>query len=165
MPPGKGVAASAAGAPAFQHFLKTELLPAIETNYRTALDRRILFGQSRGGSFVLYSAFTDPDLFWARIASSPALPPTREFFHGKPSVGKRKDLRLFVAEGPGDLPRLRADTVPWLEEWKTRADKPWTLTPISISGGTHSANSVDAYRAAMRQLFGWHDPAFDGSQH
>lgn len=57
------------GASAFHAFLETELLPEIDRRYRTDPDRRVLFGQSRAGYMVLYSAFTDPDLFWGRIAS------------------------------------------------------------------------------------------------
>lgn len=56
--PADGMKPEYAGAPAFQRFLKTELIPAIERRYRVDSDRRVLFGQSRGGSFVLYSAFT-----------------------------------------------------------------------------------------------------------
>ena len=91
----------------------------------------------------------------ARIASNPALPPTRDYFYGRPATAKRGDLRLFVAEGSGDLPRLRAETVPWLASWKNLPDAPWKLTPLEIRDGTHSANSPDAYRAAMRELIGW----------
>ena len=155
MPPSPDLPAGKSGAPAFQSFLRDELLPTVETRYRADPSRRVLFGQSRGGSFVLYSAFADPDLFWGRIASSPALPPTRDFFYGEPAAATRRDLELFVAEGPGDLPGLRAETVPWLAAWKARLAKPWRLTEISIADGTHSANTPDAYRSAMRKLLGW----------
>ena len=155
MPPSPDLAAGKSGAAAFERFLGSELLPMVEARYRADPMHRVLFGQSRGGSFVLYSAFAEPDLFWGRIASSPALPPTRDFFYGEPAAATRRDLRLFVAEGPGDLPRLRAETVPWLAAWKARPNKPWQLTEIAIPGGTHSANSPDAYRLAMRQLLGW----------
>ncbi len=155
MPPSPDLAPGKSGAAAFERFLGSELLPAVEARYRTDASRRVLFGQSRGGSFVLYSAFADPDLFWGRIASSPALPPTRNFFYGEPAAAKRHDLRLLVAEGPGDLPQLRAETVPWLAAWKARQDKPWQLSEIDIPGGTHSADSPEAYRLAMRQLLGW----------
>lgn len=154
-PPSPDLAAGKSGAAAFERFLRSELLPTVEARYRADPSRRVLFGQSRGGSFVLYSAFADPDLFWGRIASSPALPPTRDFFYGEPAAAKRQDLRLFVAEGPGDLPRLRAETVPWLAAWKARQARPWQLTEIAIPDGTHSANSPEAYRLAMRQLLGW----------
>jgi len=155
MPPSADVPSAQSGAPAFQRFLKEELLPQVEDRYRADSSRRILFGQSRSGSFAIYSAFTDPDLFWARIASSPGLPPTRDFFYGRIKAAKRTDLRLFVAEGPYDHPRLRVETVPWLANMMSRTDKPWTLTSIVIPEGTHSANSPDVYRAAMRQILGW----------
>lgn len=70
------------GAPAFHDFLRNELIPEIEARYRTDPSRRVLFGQSRGGYMVLYSAFTEPDLFWGRIASNPAFDPGREQFLG-----------------------------------------------------------------------------------
>ena len=155
MPPGAEASGRKSGAAAFQLFLKSELMPLVETRYRADPAKRILFGQSRGGSFVLYSAFTDPDLFWGRIASSPAIPPTRDFFYGRPAPAARKDLRLFVGEGPGDLPRLSVETRPWLAAWARRKDAPWLLTPILVPDGTHSANSLDVYRAAMRLLFHW----------
>ena len=68
------------GASAYQNFLADELLPLIERKYRVDKTRRILFGQSIAGQFVLYSAMTRPDLFWGRIASNPALHRNLEFF-------------------------------------------------------------------------------------
>ena len=68
------------GAVKFQQFLETELLPFVESKYRSRTDRRVLFGHSLGGQFVLYSAQTNPGLFWGRIASNPALHRNLEFF-------------------------------------------------------------------------------------
>jgi len=56
----------------FLKFLKTELVPHIDREYRTE-DLRILFGHSFGGSFTVYSLFAEPDLFRAGLAISPAL--------------------------------------------------------------------------------------------
>ena len=98
-PPGPAIAPDRVGAPAYHDFLKTELLPLVERRYRADPGRRILFGQSRGGSFVLYSAFADPDLFWGRIASNPLIEPFHDRFYGAPAKGKRTDLGLVVASG------------------------------------------------------------------
>jgi len=68
------------GAPDFQKFLEAELLPFIEGRYRARADRRIVFGQSLGGQFVLYTAQTKPALFWGHIASNPALHRNLDFF-------------------------------------------------------------------------------------
>lgn len=153
MPPGAGVQDGQAGAPAFRRFLETELLPAVEGRYRIDPDRRILFGQSRGGSFALYSAFTDPDMFWGRIASNPAFAPTREVFFGAPAGSLRDDLSLFVASGSEDWPDLRADARDWFAAWRDRPDAPWDIRLVPIEGGTHAANSMDAYRQGLRWLF------------
>ncbi len=56
----------------FLAFLKTELLPHIEAEYRTTAFRMIA-GHSRGGLFVSYSLLAEPELFQARFAHSPAL--------------------------------------------------------------------------------------------
>jgi predicted alpha/beta superfamily hydrolase len=141
------------GAQAFQSFLKEELLPEIDRRYRTRPDRRVLFGQSRGGSFVLYSAFTEPDLFWGRIASNPAFSPGRTLFFGEPARGRRSDLHLIVASGSRDRPQLREAALQWFAHWSNRPGAPWALRTITIEGGTHSANSSDAYRAGMLTLF------------
>lgn len=56
----------------FLAFLKTELIPEIEKNYRTT-GPRMLAGNSRGGLLTVYSLIAEPTLFEARFAHSPAL--------------------------------------------------------------------------------------------
>jgi len=56
----------------FLSFMKTELIPAIERDYRTT-PFRILAGNSRGGLLVVYSLLADPALFDARFAFSTPL--------------------------------------------------------------------------------------------
>ncbi|WP_269713973.1 alpha/beta hydrolase [Caulobacter sp. NIBR2454] len=142
-----------AGAAAFQRFLSDELIPSVEGRFRVDPQRRVLFGQSRGASFVLYSAFTQPDLFWGRIASNPAFEPDRDLFFGTPETARRKDLRLAVVSGTRDRPQFRADATAWFEAWRNRSNLPWSLRTIDFEGGTHAADSTNAYRAGMRWLF------------
>jgi predicted alpha/beta superfamily hydrolase len=141
------------GAAAFQAFLKRELIPTVERRVRAEPARRILVGQSRGGGFVLYSAYTDPDLFWGRIASNPSFPNHRALLFGQPASAGRCDLRLAVASGTGDRPTIRAGAVEWLEAQAGRP-APWQLRRIEMEGGTHAADLPNAYRQAMRWLFG-----------
>lgn len=152
MPPGAGMTAEDAGAPEFARFLETELLPRVEGAYRADPARRVLFGQSRGGSFVLYSAFAQPDVFVGRIASNPAFGPTMDFFMGDPADGARDDLKLLIASGEHDRPVLRADALAWEQAWESR-DAPWDWRVRTVPGGTHAANATDAYRAGMRWFF------------
>lgn len=143
-----------AGAEGFQRFLRSELLPLVDRRYRTDPQRRILFGQSRGGSFVLHSAFTDPDLFWGRIASNPGINADRERFFGPAPTATRTDLRLVVASGSRDRPATRESSVEWFEVWRSRPKAPWAIRTITVEGGTHAANSTDAYRAGLLWMFG-----------
>ena len=133
-------------------------VPLVERRWRADPARRILFGQSRGGSFVLYSAFTEPDLFWARIASNPAFEPGRARFFGPPPAATRTDLRLIVSSGTNDRPHLRAAALDWFRHWEGRA-APWTIRAQNIAGGTHAADVVNVYREALRWLFPAPPPA------
>jgi len=59
-------------ADAFLEFLQHELIPEIESKYPTS-NTRILTGNSRGGLFVMYALISQPNVFSAHIANSPAL--------------------------------------------------------------------------------------------
>jgi predicted alpha/beta superfamily hydrolase len=60
------------GASIFLSFIKNELFPFIETNYKADKNNRILMGCSLGGLFTLYTLFTQPGMFQRYIAASPA---------------------------------------------------------------------------------------------
>lgn len=61
------------GAPKFRNFLKEELIPYIETTYRTEPSNRTINGYSLGGLFATYTLFTEPELFNHYIIGSPHL--------------------------------------------------------------------------------------------
>jgi predicted alpha/beta superfamily hydrolase len=57
----------------FHRFIKDELIPFVEKEYRADPSRRILVGHSYGGLFGLYGLFETPDLFDSLIIGSPTL--------------------------------------------------------------------------------------------
>ena len=61
------------GAPAFLKFIRDELMPVIEKDYRANPTHKILAGHSYGGLFALFALFQEPGLFQAYIASSPTI--------------------------------------------------------------------------------------------
>ena len=152
--PGEGVTEEQAGAEEFQRFLSTELIPEVERRHRSDPSRRILFGQSRGGAFVLYSAVTDPDLFWGRIASNPSITPGIESLLEPAARAARDDLTLVVTSGTRDRPDLQEEAALWLAAWEAQPERPWRLEGARIQGGTHAASAPDAYRQGLRLLFG-----------
>jgi predicted alpha/beta superfamily hydrolase len=50
--------------------LKQEIIPFIESNYRTNPSERILYGYSSSGFFVLYALIHEPDLFRRYLSGS-----------------------------------------------------------------------------------------------
>ncbi len=142
------------GAPAFHAFLKNELTRIVARRYRVDPMRQVLFGQSRGGGMVLYSAYTDPDLFWGRIASNPTFQPGRDLFFSAPAKAARDDLGLVVTSGADDLPPLRNHALDWFAATAEREALPWKLHTLTIPGGRHASFSPSSYREGMLWLFG-----------
>ncbi|MFA0811815.1 alpha/beta hydrolase [Microbulbifer epialgicus] len=141
------------GAEMFLNFLEQELLPTIESRYSADPRQRILFGQSRGGHLVLYTAFTKPDLFKGLIASNPTFLPQKNFFYGKPAIASRDDLTLVITSGSDDRPELRKDAITWQEYWLQQENIPWRIAFKTIAKGTHAANSTDSYRFGIHEIF------------
>ncbi|GBD90689.1 MAG TPA: alpha/beta hydrolase [Candidatus Pacearchaeota archaeon] len=59
------------GAYRYLQFIKNELIPFIDSTYRTDSTDRTLNGYSLGGLFTLYSMLKEPDLFNKYIVGSP----------------------------------------------------------------------------------------------
>jgi predicted alpha/beta superfamily hydrolase len=57
----------------FLKFIRDELMPAVEKEYRADPSRRILVGHSYGGLFAAFALFEAPDLFDSLIVGSPTL--------------------------------------------------------------------------------------------
>lgn len=95
----------------FLAFLGEELIPRIESDYRTARPRT-LAGWSRGGLFVVHSLLAEPDLFDARLALSPALwreddlivTRLADFLSTSPNLGGF----LFLSLGDEENPKMTA---------------------------------------------------------
>lgn len=64
--------ATTGGGKKFMSFIKDELIPFIDRNYRTQ-PYRILSGHSLGGLFAIYCKVAAPDLFQSEIVISPAI--------------------------------------------------------------------------------------------
>jgi predicted alpha/beta superfamily hydrolase len=141
------------GAAAFQQALKSDLFPLIESQYNADPGKRVLFGQSIGGQFVLFSALTEPDLFWGRVASNPALHRNLEFFLQRHSGQRSGNARLFVASASDDERRFREPAMAWIEHWSAEDDLPWTLRAITIEGYGHFSLITESFRQGMEWVF------------
>jgi len=83
---------SSGGADKLYNFIKEELIPFIDKNYRT-YQYRVLGGASLGGLFVMYSFMNDPQLFTSYLALSPSM-----WWDNRKLLNKTED---FLTNNPG----------------------------------------------------------------
>jgi predicted alpha/beta superfamily hydrolase len=141
------------GAEEFQRFLSFELLSLIEGHYRARADRRVIFGQSLGGQFVLYTAQTRPDLFWGHIASNPALHRNLPLFLSMHPDAPETQSHLFVGSASDDDPRFREPALKWIEHWSDQDQLPWRLHIETLAGHNHFSAPPASFRRGIRWLF------------
>lgn len=141
------------GAANYQKFLESELLALIEDNYRSDAKRRIIYGQSLGGQFVLFTALTKPDLFWGHIASNPALHRNLSYFLEAPEIGSSTSSKLFVSSGTKDAERFKIPALAWIKHWAGKPKTPWQLKIVHLENETHAAAAPNSFREGMRWLF------------
>ncbi len=143
------------GAPRFQAMLDGELLPWVESHFPADPGRRILFGQSLGGQFVLYSALTRPALFWGHLASNPALHRNVDFFLSWRGAGEapRAATRLFVSVGELDDTRFREPAARWIGHWSAQPAAPFILETRTLPAQTHLSAAPEAFRQGLEWLF------------
>lgn len=140
------------GAPQFQAFLADELMPMVESKYRSDVANRIIFGHSLGGQFVLYTAQTRPNLFRGHIASNPALHRNLDFYLEQvPET--TSDSLLFVGSVSRDDERYRIPLGRWIEHWSAIEEKPWRLKVQVLADHTH----VSAIPVAFWRGLTWLD--------
>jgi predicted alpha/beta superfamily hydrolase len=80
-PTNEGRLKQSGGADRFLSFMKKELFPFIESNYKASGENRTLMGCSLGGLITLYALFTQPELFTGYAAASPAIGWDREVLY------------------------------------------------------------------------------------
>jgi hypothetical protein len=142
-------------APKFLAFLKSELIPDIETNFRADGSRRVLMGSSFGGLFTLYSMFTDHGLFSGYVALSPAVPFGKRFAFKQESdfATEHKDLpvKLFIAVG--EVENLAGPVQEFMKAVSSRGYKGLKLETRVLNGEGHASNKPEGYNRGLRFVF------------
>lgn len=143
------------GGARFLQFLRTELIPFVESNYPADSTRRGLMGSSLGGLFTLYALFTEPTLFSRYAAASPAVTyADRGAFADEAAYAAgHTDLaaRLYIAVGE-DEP-LAAPVREMADAIRGRHYPSLRLESRVIEGERHSGNKPEAFNRALRFLF------------
>lgn len=101
------------GADKFLGFMSGELIPSMDSDYRTS-GFNVLMGHSFGGTFAVYSLLTKPEVFDAYIAISPYLHYADNYLVKesavslKPYKKNRKYVYMTVGDEPGYFDPLEA---------------------------------------------------------
>ena len=125
------------GAPKFLQFLERELIPYVESNFRTH-PYRLIEGHSFGGLFSTYVLMNKPELFNAFIIQAPALwwnkeemtGQAKEFFKSNVSLAKSVYFGTGGAEGWG----MRQELVRFVDVIKQNTPKNFRWKHEEIPG-------------------------------
>ncbi|WP_254846515.1 alpha/beta hydrolase [Hymenobacter sp. CRA2] len=107
------IAPRVGGSAAFRRFIRTELMPAVRTRYRTT-DETAVVGESLAGLFVVETLLLEPDLFSTYVAIDPSLWWNNRYLAGQsakllqnqPSRFAQKSIYL-TTSSQGDLEAAR----------------------------------------------------------
>jgi predicted alpha/beta superfamily hydrolase len=143
-------------APKFLAFIREELIPFIDSKYRTQKNERTLMGSSLGGLFTLYTLFNETELFNRYVLTSPAFlwDNASLFGYEKEYAEKRSAIpvRLFMGIGglePG-VPAFQNELVNHLRAEKYKGLQMETLV---MDNTGHSGTKAEGYTRGLQSVF------------
>ena len=149
------------GADKFLKFIETELIPYIESRYRTQ-PYRIFAGHSFGGLFSIYALLARPDLFNAHIAVSPSLPWDNQLLlkRAEELLKQRKEwkkaLYLSLGNEPGDMTNSFNQFKQLLTKYQPKGFE-WEA--VIMDDEDHGSVVLRSHYAGLRKIFaGWQIP-------
>lgn len=101
------------GAEHFLSFIEKELVPTIDSEYRSS-GYKLLYGASNAGVFGLYASFKSPNLFDVVISPSPMIGWCPDMIReiASKSFKQKWSTKLFMIYGKTDYPQV-TEHVPW----------------------------------------------------
>jgi predicted alpha/beta superfamily hydrolase len=145
------------GSDDFLHFLRDELIPLIERDYRADPDRRVLHGHSLGGTFVVDALFRQPDTFTEYIASAPFLVADGglSFENELEYAGQHKSIPagLYMAVGTKDLPEIVSSVTALADTLRVREYEGLRWRSAAFEGETHRSVMPVVLRDGVRWIF------------
>jgi len=142
-------------APKFFAFLKEQLLPFIESNYRADPSQRVLMGSSFGGTFTLYAMLTEPALFSGYVSGSPIVTYGNRFAFQQESdyASNHKDLPAQLFLGVGELEEMAGPVQEFIRVLRERSYTGLEMETRIIEGERHAGNKPELYNRGLRFIF------------
>ena len=153
-PEDKKIAPVVGGSAAFRKFIRTELMPVINTRYRTTKETAIM-GESLAGLFIVETLFVEPDLFDTYIAFDPSLwwnsgELLKSAASRLPAAGKRPRMLYLASSSEPELARVTGELAEVLRK-NAPANLKWHYEPMPKE--THGTIYHPAALEALRRLF------------
>jgi predicted alpha/beta superfamily hydrolase len=143
------------GADKFLSFMKEELFPFIESNYRAESDNRSLVGCSLGGLFTIYTMFTHTDMFTGYAAASPAVGWDNEvlYKYEKDFAEKKlnKPARLYMTVGDVERGRPIFEKMAAFMTGKNYQNV--SIHPKVLENTGHSGTKGETYARGLQYIF------------
>lgn len=142
-------------APKFLAFVKGELIPFIDSKYRTDKKDRALMGSSLGGLFTLYAMFHETELFTRYVLTSPTigwdnnvLYTYEESYHAKHA---RLPARLFMAVSALE----GSDRIfgKFVDHLKSRNYQDLQMETRVLEGMGHAGSKPEGYTRGLQSVF------------
>lgn len=153
------------GADKFLDFMKQELFPFLDVNYRVDNNQRILMGCSLGGLLTLYSMFTHTDMFTGYVAASPALAWNDEvlYKYEKEFGGKKvtNPVRLYLTVG--DVERGNNIFTKMSGYIQSRQYSNVSIRSKVLENTGHSGTKSETYNRGLQFMFEKPDLPLPGS--
>ena len=145
------------GAPLFLEFLGEELIPFIESNYRTDSQKRMLTGYSMGGLFGAFVLFHQPELFSKYFLGSPSLHFSNRisFEYENSYASQHSDLKAEILFTAGALEERTSENV--LEMEKLLSSRNYENLQMDVAifeGENHASCYPGAISRALTVLLG-----------
>ncbi len=137
--------------------LKDVIIPFVEKEYRADPDYRVLAGASLGGLFTLYAIYSEPDLFDAAIAATPAVVVgddwLLEYEKAFAASGRALPVRLFVSGGADEHPNFLGGILRLNARIANRDYEGFHYLFRLIDGERHAGMQIESYTRGLRWAF------------
>lgn len=151
------IVSKSGGAKKFFNFIRDELIPYIESNYRVKHNDRALIGYSYGGLFTLYSMFYSPETFQRYYAGSPSIYWDNKvlFKYEKEYSDTHKDLpvNLFMSFGRLEDMSSIADMYEMAVRLESRNYPNLKLETHVFEGETHPSCYAAGISRALKAIY------------
>ena len=141
----------------FLAFLEKELIPFIESEYRTDPDQRGLFGYSLGGTFTTYALFSKPGLFKNYFIGSPMLSwdnyAIYKFDNTDKLTSSSDTLNVYISWG--ELESKEGNHHPFKDYLEEKNNPFIKFKSEVLEDETHLSGIGLAYSRAFRRLYGF----------